>query len=131
MTKYLPHHRAFATLMRNDQVFLNEAHVYNNILPLLGDIGPRCVFADENEVVMEDLKSQDYVVQPRLDLLDFQHCTAIVEVSFHKENFFKSFFKQKKKVKNNQKHFFFAKYFPRYVLYKKIYFKTFSILEIF
>lgn len=81
MTKYLPHHRAFAAAMRNDEVFLNEAHVYNKILPHLGDIGPKCIFADKNEIVMEDLKSQGYNIEPRLDLLDLQHCTALVEVS--------------------------------------------------
>ncbi|KAF7989557.1 hypothetical protein HCN44_008231 [Aphidius gifuensis] len=79
MTKYLPHHRVFAAAMRNDEVFLNEAHVYNKILPYLGDIGPKCIFADKNEIIMEDLKSQGYIIKPRLDLLDLQHCTALVE----------------------------------------------------
>uniref|UniRef100_A0A0C9PQD2 RNF166_0 protein n=2 Tax=Fopius arisanus TaxID=64838 RepID=A0A0C9PQD2_9HYME len=79
MTKHYPRHRAIAQVMRNADLFINEAYVYNQILPQLGDIAPRCVFADENEIVLADLKDEGYMVMPRLELLDLEHCKAVVQ----------------------------------------------------
>ncbi|XP_015122670.1 uncharacterized protein LOC107045056 isoform X2 [Diachasma alloeum] len=79
MTKYYPRHRATVQVIRNADLFVNEAHMYNRVLPHLPDIAPRCVFADQEEIVMADLKDEGYVVMPRLKLLDLEHCKAVVQ----------------------------------------------------
>ncbi|XP_063971981.1 uncharacterized protein LOC135159830 isoform X2 [Diachasmimorpha longicaudata] len=89
MTKHYPRHRAIAEFMRNADLFSNEAHMYNRVLPQIPDIAPKCVFADQEEIVMVDLKNEGYVVMPRLELLDLEHCKAFLKTlaKFHARSY--------------------------------------------
>ncbi|XP_024936375.1 uncharacterized protein LOC107263228 isoform X2 [Cephus cinctus] len=79
MTKWIPRHRPIASFVRNEEFFHNEAHVYQKLLPHLGPIAPQCIYADPERIIMEDLKSRGYVVNERRNLLDLEHCTAVVK----------------------------------------------------
>ncbi|CAG5078982.1 Protein of unknown function [Cotesia congregata] len=79
VTKHCPHWRPTAKLVRNAEVFQNEAHVYQNILPHFKNIAPPYIYASPDEIVMDDLRLEGYVVQPRSNLLDMEHCTAVVQ----------------------------------------------------
>ncbi|KAK2585082.1 hypothetical protein KPH14_008596 [Odynerus spinipes] len=74
MTKILPRERAINQLMKVHDLFALERYVYENILPVLGDFGPRCVYAGREEVIMEDLREKGYNVCERRDYLDLDHC---------------------------------------------------------
>lgn len=80
MTKYLPSHREVTKVFGTGALFHNESYFYTRILPLLGEYGPNCVYADEEKIVMEDLKDAGYVVLERTDLLDLEHSLAAVKV---------------------------------------------------
>ena len=80
MTKRLPRHRAIVDLIRNADLFLNEAHAYMKLLPRIGSVGPRCLFADTNDIIMENLRDRGYVVCERKNLLDLNHCEATITV---------------------------------------------------
>ncbi|XP_012265934.2 uncharacterized protein LOC105691790 isoform X1 [Athalia rosae] len=79
MIKYLPHHREIKDLIGTPALFQNESHFYENILPVMGNVGPICIHAEKDLIVMEDLGPLGYVVQPRRDLLDFDHCLAMIQ----------------------------------------------------
>lgn len=66
--------------MRNADFFHNEAHVYNELLPRFKNIAPSCLFADKDEIVLEDLRSSGYYMLPRNDMLDFEHCVVVIKV---------------------------------------------------
>ncbi|XP_057340141.1 uncharacterized protein LOC130677407 [Microplitis mediator] len=79
LTKHCPHWRPTAKLVRNAELFFNEAHVYKNVLPHLKHVAPPCIYASPDEIVLEDMRIDGYVVQPRSNLLDMEHCTAVVQ----------------------------------------------------
>lgn len=79
MTKILPRNRAINQYMRVDNLFFTEKHAYENVLPLVGDFGPRLVHADSEEIIMEDLKEKGYVTCERRDYLDLDHCLSVIK----------------------------------------------------
>ncbi|KAG6558473.1 EcKinase 5 isoform B [Microplitis demolitor] len=79
ITKHCPHWRPTAKIARNAELFFNEAHVFKNVLPHLKHVAPPCVYASPDEIVLEDMRIHGYVVQPRSNLLDMEHCTAVVQ----------------------------------------------------
>ncbi|XP_071633954.1 uncharacterized protein [Temnothorax longispinosus] len=62
-----------STLMDLSDLFRMEAHAYTKVLPILGPFGPRCVHADQNTIIMEDLAEKGYVTCERRNLFDLDH----------------------------------------------------------
>jgi len=62
-------------------LFRIEAHVYNKILPILGKaFGPQCIYADEKNIIMEDLAVKKYVNCDRHNFLDMEHTIYALKV---------------------------------------------------
>jgi len=61
-------------------LFRVEAYVYQKILPTLGPFGPRCVHADEENIIMEDLAEKGYANCERRDFLDLEHSVYALKV---------------------------------------------------
>ncbi|XP_046751393.1 uncharacterized protein LOC124414489 [Diprion similis] len=80
VTKYLPHHREITLIFRTADLFKNESYFYERLLPLFGDLGPTCIHADGDKILMEDLKHLGYSVLERRELLDLDHSLATVRI---------------------------------------------------
>ncbi|XP_066581433.1 uncharacterized protein [Prorops nasuta] len=73
MSKNFLPNPALVEMARTHHLFENESHVYNNILPILGDFGPKCIFANGKKIILEDLREYGYVLAKREEFLDFNH----------------------------------------------------------
>ncbi|XP_050455639.1 uncharacterized protein LOC126853689 [Cataglyphis hispanica] len=73
ITKSIVEGRAISGLIDLHTLFRMEAHVYQKILPVLGSFGPRCIYADRDTIIMEDLAEKGYVNCERRDFLDLDH----------------------------------------------------------
>lgn len=74
MTKVLPPGRILNEILKVHQLFTMEKHVYEKILPLLGDFGPPFIHAGPEEIIMLDMREKGYVLCERRDYLDLEHC---------------------------------------------------------
>ncbi|XP_029162015.1 uncharacterized protein LOC114933549 [Nylanderia fulva] len=54
-------------------LFRMESHLYKKILPVLGSFGPRCIYTDKENIIMEDLAEKGYVICERRNFLDLDH----------------------------------------------------------
>ncbi|XP_012277574.1 uncharacterized protein LOC105698151 [Orussus abietinus] len=89
VSKRYPFHRKIAEYIRNADFFHNEAYAYKELLPLLGPVGPACIYAGPEAIIMEDLKLAGYEVCDRMDLLDMNHCVSVLQTlaSFHAKSY--------------------------------------------
>lgn len=61
-------------------VFRMETHAYTKVLPMLGSFGPRCVYADKDTIIMEDLAAKGYANCERRNFLDMDHSVLALKV---------------------------------------------------
>jgi hypothetical protein len=80
MRKLLLDNSKFAKICRNDELFRMEAYFYEKIMPQLGPFGPDCLLAEPNEIIMEDLGARHFKICPRRQMLDLEHCLAVIQV---------------------------------------------------
>ncbi|XP_011160537.2 uncharacterized protein LOC105196335 isoform X1 [Solenopsis invicta] len=73
MTKMIELNSKLTNLINLADLFRIEALAYTKVLPELGPFGPRCVHADPNTIIMEDLAEKGYVNCERRNLLDLDH----------------------------------------------------------
>lgn len=78
--KTLSNDRPIAALLGVPNLFLAEGHVYDKILPVLGDFGPPCIYFDPETIIMEDLAEKGYVNCDRRKFLDFEHTACALKV---------------------------------------------------
>ncbi|KAL2721871.1 hypothetical protein V1477_020691 [Vespula maculifrons] len=79
MTKILPHFRPVTEFMHTDALYVIEGYMYEKILPVVGDYGPRCVYVDEEEIIMEDLREKGYTNCKRQNYLDLEHTLFTIQ----------------------------------------------------
>lgn len=79
MTKILPHFRPVTQFMHTDALYVIEGYMYEKILPVVGDYGPRCVYVDEEEIIMEDLREKGYTNCKRQNYLDLEHTLFTIQ----------------------------------------------------
>lgn len=70
--------------MRVRDFFCNEKHFYESIQPLLPDVGPKVLFVNNKEIVMEDLSKRGYDFFPEPQTLNKNECLAVLKVIFHR-----------------------------------------------
>lgn len=73
---------AYRTEYRTGDLFLLEAHMYENLLPRLGNIGPKCIFSQPGEIILEDLGQRQFNTYEIRNFFDLDHCLAVVQVQF-------------------------------------------------
>ena len=81
MTKSILQGRGISELVNLPNVFCMERHAYLKVLPVLGSFGPRCIHADKNTIIMEDLAEKGYACCERRDFLDLDHTVVALKVS--------------------------------------------------
>nr|XP_050849565.1 uncharacterized protein LOC127063606 isoform X1 [Vespula vulgaris] len=79
MTKILPHFRPVAEFINTADFFIIEGYMYEKILPVVGDYGPRCVYVDQKEIIMEDLREKGYINCKRQNYLDLEHTLFTIQ----------------------------------------------------
>ncbi|KAL2733968.1 hypothetical protein V1478_003666 [Vespula squamosa] len=79
MTKILPYFRPVAQFINTEALYLIEGYMYEKILPLVGDYGPRCIYVDKDEIIMEDLREKGYANCKRQDYLDLEHTLFTIQ----------------------------------------------------
>jgi len=80
MTKTIIRDSKLCALIDLSDVFRMEAHAYTKILPMIGPFGPRCVYADKETIIMEDLAEKGYANCERRNFLDFEHSVFALKV---------------------------------------------------
>ncbi|XP_015184640.1 PREDICTED: uncharacterized protein LOC107070714 [Polistes dominula] len=73
MTKILPYTRPVTQMINTEALYLIEGYIYEKLLPVIGDFGPRFVLLDKGEIIMEDLAEQGYTNCDRRNHLDLEH----------------------------------------------------------
>lgn len=73
ITKSIVKGRAISGLVDLYALFRMESHLYRKILPVLGPFGPRCIYTDKENIIMEDLAEKGYVNCERRNFLDLDH----------------------------------------------------------
>lgn len=86
MTKMIELNSKLTNLINLADLFRIEALAYTKVLPELGPFGPRCVHADPNTIIMEDLAEKGYVNCERRNLLDLDHTVFALKVRFLANN---------------------------------------------
>lgn len=71
-----------AEAARLEDLFSTEAFFYNKLNRLFGSFGPECYLANNAEIFMENLKQKNFIMMDKSDLLDLEHCTAVLQVIF-------------------------------------------------
>ncbi|KAI4503878.1 hypothetical protein M0802_001281 [Mischocyttarus mexicanus] len=79
MSKILPYNRAASQLINTEALYVIEGYIYEKILPLIGNFGPRCVLLDKAEIIMEDLGERGYRNCKRQNYLDLDHTLFTIE----------------------------------------------------
>lgn len=79
ITKSIVQRRAISELIDLYALFRMETHAYRKILPVLGSFGPRCIYADKENIIMEDLAEKGYVNCERRNFLDLDHTVFILK----------------------------------------------------
>lgn len=69
-------HRA----MRLKDSHFNEVYYYRQLQHHLGNFGPRCFYADEKDIMVEDLTYDGYQVNPVSQMLNYQQMKAALKV---------------------------------------------------
>ncbi|XP_058804182.1 uncharacterized protein LOC131671622 isoform X2 [Phymastichus coffea] len=69
----------YKTMARSDDLFRIEAHMYENLLPLWGNIGPKCIFSQPDEIILEDLGQRQFNTCEIRNFFDLDHCLAVVQ----------------------------------------------------
>ncbi|XP_046821107.1 uncharacterized protein LOC124425178 [Vespa crabro] len=80
MTKILPHFRPVAQFINTEALYVTEGYMYEKILPIIGDYGPRCIYIDKDEIIMEDLREEGYINCKRQDYLDLEHTLFTIQI---------------------------------------------------
>lgn len=80
MTKILPHFRPVTQFINTEALYVTEGYMYEKILPIIGDYGPRCIYVDKDEIIMEDLREEGYTNCKRQDYLDLEHTLFTIQV---------------------------------------------------
>lgn len=80
MTKVLPYTRAVSQMINTEALYLIEGYIYEKILPIIGDFGPRSVLLDKAEIIMEDLSEKGYTNCKRQNHLDLEHSLFTIQV---------------------------------------------------
>ncbi|XP_047348194.1 uncharacterized protein LOC124948518 [Vespa velutina] len=88
MTKILPHFRPIAQFINTEALYVTEGYMYEKILPIIADYGPRCIYVDKDEIIMEDLREEGYINCKRQDYLDLEHTLF----RYHRISFFLYFY---------------------------------------
>ncbi|XP_051162218.1 uncharacterized protein LOC127282154 isoform X2 [Leptopilina boulardi] len=75
----------FVTLVRTRDLFCNEAHAYENILPAIGakSLAPEYFFANSEKIIMEDLTRVNFFTCDRQHLLNYNHCRHVLQALAH------------------------------------------------
>lgn len=79
MTKILPHFRPIAQFINTEALYVTEGYMYEKILPIIADYGPRCIYVDKDEIIMEDLREEGYINCKRQDYLDLEHTLFTIQ----------------------------------------------------
>lgn len=71
----------FVTLVRMRDLFCNEAHAYENILPAIGaqSLAPEYFFANSEKIILEDLSLDNFSICDRQHLLNYDHCRHVLQ----------------------------------------------------
>lgn len=80
MTKMIIRDSKLCALLDLSDIFRMELHAYTKILSVVESFGPRCVYADEETIIMEDLAEKGYVNCERRNFLDFEHSVFALKV---------------------------------------------------
>lgn len=80
ITKSIVQGRAISGLVDLQALFRMEAHAYRKILPVLGPFSPQCIYADKENIIMEDLAEKGYVNCERRNFLDLDHTVVALKV---------------------------------------------------
>lgn len=80
MTKILPHFRPITKFINAEAYYTIEGYMYEKILPIIGDFGPRSIYAGKDEIIMEDLSEEGYTTCKRQDFLDLEHTLFTIQV---------------------------------------------------
>ncbi|XP_043491551.1 uncharacterized protein LOC122517191 isoform X1 [Polistes fuscatus] len=79
MTKVLPYTRAVSQMINTEGLYVIEGYIYEKILPVIGDFGPRYVLLDKAEIIMEDLSEKGYTLCKRQNHLDLEHSLFTIQ----------------------------------------------------
>ncbi|XP_058808727.1 uncharacterized protein LOC131674220 isoform X1 [Phymastichus coffea] len=66
--------------IRSDDLFRTEAYVYENALSFWGAIGPKCILASRDEIILEDLCARQFKVCEIERFFDLDHCLAVLQL---------------------------------------------------
>ncbi|XP_012541195.1 uncharacterized protein LOC105839430 [Monomorium pharaonis] len=83
MSKIIIGDKKITQLIDLFDLFRMETHAYAKILPILGSFGPRCIHADKNIIIMEDLAEKGYVNCERRNFLDLDHTVYALKKLAH------------------------------------------------
>ncbi|XP_035725475.1 uncharacterized protein LOC118443101 [Vespa mandarinia] len=79
MTKILPHFRPTAQFINTEALYVIEGYMYEKILPIIDDYGPRCIHVGKDEIIMQDLREEGYINCKRQDYLDLEHTLFTIQ----------------------------------------------------
>lgn len=82
MTKMIGRDSKITQLVNLSDLFRMEAHAYIKVLPILGSFGPQCLYADKDNIIMEDLAEKGYTNCERRNFLDLEHSVFALKVRF-------------------------------------------------
>lgn len=82
ISKSLPRSEYHKEVFQTRELFANEATMYRLLPILLGKkqkIVANCLFADTEQIILEDLKPQGFLLADRIEGLDFDHTKIVLE----------------------------------------------------